>query len=364
MNYPSPRVPDQDAAAHERPDRPNQWILDLGLEVHSGRRPWLRPLVAAAMTLVPPVLLRTIGDLDRGETPPDPDLVAVTDRLTGLATVLALILAAVLVVASVAYWVLCRYAHGVWKSLPEDERETLVRERVEGLRRAIVALGGEDPDVLPIRQADLENLSDRHRHLLEDLQACSEQAASHICTGARARTDDLVMAGMLHRALSKDTIVHPPHSATSSTDPRVLALTELDQELHATASSIRESLESGRCTCGDQTHDRLIGAGDRAHALLHGLDPNAPAVELRPRWVTSLIWAGVVIAIAALPIGLLTTFPSVVISALGLSVTVAGLVGEITHRGAARTPLDRLRHRVFIIAWVVIVVAAAATLLA
>ena len=127
MNYPSPRVPDQDAAALERPDRPNQWILDLGLGVHSGRRPWLRPLVAAAMTLVLPVLLRTIGDLDRGETPPDPDVVAITDRLTGLATVLAFILAGVLVVASVAYWVLCRYAHGVWKSLPEDERETRSR---------------------------------------------------------------------------------------------------------------------------------------------------------------------------------------------------------------------------------------------
>ena len=367
MNDPQ-KTPHSEATSREPTDRPAQWILDLGLEIEAGRRPWLRPLAAAVLVLGMPVILQTIGGLEHGEPAPDPDLAALTDRLTSLATVLAVVLAGVFVVSSVGYWFLCRYARAAWRSLPEDERDAIRRERVEQLRRAIVALGGDDPDELTIRGEDLEDLSDRHRHLLEDLRACSRRSAGPICAGARARTDDLVMAGRLHRALSKDTIVRPPHAANAATDPRVLALVELDEEIQAEAKAIRESLDRGRCNCDQGPHERRVCAGDRAHARLHGLDPEDPKAQSsatpRPRWVGRLIWTGVAIAIAALPIGLLTEIPSVTISALGMTATGAGFLVENHRAGSARTPTDRLRRRLFVIAWLVIVAAAATALLA
>jgi hypothetical protein len=368
MNNPSQKVPHQEAGSREGSDRPDPWVLDLGLAVESGGRPWLRTLAGAPLMLGAVFLVRILTDVEPSGAERDPDPVAVVDRVTGLVTVLSFVFAGIFLVAGVGYWFVCRYAYRVWRSLPEEEREALRRERIEALRKAIVALGGDDPDALPIRPEDLEGLSDRHRHLLEDLRARSERATSSICAGARARTDDLVMAGLLHRALSKDTIVRPPHAATSATDPRVLALGELDQELQAEAAAIGESLESGRCNCGQDTHDRLIQAGDRAHALLHGLtlddqpDPANGAPLTRPRWVARAIWAGVAITIAALPIGLLTPIPSVVISALGISVTGVGYVAATRHTKAA--PLDRLRFGLIFVAWIGLVIAAAATLLA
>jgi len=367
MNNPSQMVPHQEAGSRERSDRPDPWVLDLGLEVESGGRPWLRTLAGAPLMLGAVFLVRILTDVEPTGAERDPDLVAVFDRLNGLVTVLSWVLAGIFLVAGITYWFVCRYAYGVWRSLPEEEREALGRERIEALCKAIVALGGDDPDVLPIRREDLEGLSDRHRRLLEDLRAQSERAASPICAGARARAEDLVMAGLLHRALSKDTIARPPHAATTATDPRVLALAELDQELQAAAAAMGESLESGACNCGQDTHDRLIQAGDRAHALLHGLSLEARAettthpARTRPRWVPLAVWAGVAVATIALPIGLLTPIPSVAISALGLSVTGVGLVAE-TRPGAA--PLGRLRLRLFFITWLALVTAAAATLLA
>lgn len=367
MNDPQ-KTPHSEATSRGPTDRPAQWILDLGLEIEAGRRPWLRPLVAAVLVLGLPVILRTIGGLEHGEPARDPDLVAFTDRLTSLATVLAVVLAGVFVVSSVGYWFLCRYAHAAWRSLPEDERDAVRRERVEQLRRAIVALGGDDPDELTIRAEDLEDLSGRHRHLLEDLRACSRRAAEPICAGARARTDDLVMAGRLHRALSKDTIVRPPDAVNGATDPRVLALVELDEEIQAEATAIRESLETGRCNCDQGTHERLVRAGDRAHARLHGLDPEDPNVQgsasQRPRWVGRLIWTGVAITIAALPIGLLTEIPSVVISVLGMTATGAGFLAANHQAGADATPSDRLLRRLVVIAWLAGVTLATVALLA
>jgi hypothetical protein len=70
---------------------------------------------------------------------------------------------------------------------------------------------------------------------------------------------------------------------------------------------------------------------------------------------------GVAISIAALPIGLLTPIPSVIISALGLTVTGAGFLADA---GRAATPADKLRRRLFVIAWLVVVAAAVAALLA
>lgn len=272
MNNPPRNTPRDEPTPHESSDRPAPWVLDLGLEVASGRRPWLQPLAGAALLFGTPFLIKMIGGADLAAAEKAPELAAFIDQLTGFVTAFSWVLAGISLVLGVGYWFICRHAYAAWCSLPEEEREELARQRVEALSRALARLGGIDPAGLPITSEDLEQLGDRHRLLLEDLRVRSSQTATQICAGARARTDDLVMAGRLHRALSKDTIVRPPHAASSATDPRVLALVELDTEIQAEAAAIGESLDTGHCNCDQDTHERLIRAGDLAHARLHGPD--------------------------------------------------------------------------------------------
>ena len=80
----------------------------------------------------------------------------------------------------------------------------------------------------------------------------------------------MVLAGRVHRELSKDTLVRPPHAAGGATDARVLALNELDQALHAAAATTNEPITSGGCCCDDESYAGLISAMQEAHALLHG----------------------------------------------------------------------------------------------
>lgn len=51
MNNPSKKIPLQDGASRERPARPDQWLLDLGLEVEAVRWPWLGGLACARLML-------------------------------------------------------------------------------------------------------------------------------------------------------------------------------------------------------------------------------------------------------------------------------------------------------------------------
>ncbi|WP_300643638.1 hypothetical protein [Nocardioides sp.] len=293
------------------------------------------------------------------------ELAAITERLNGVVAVVMWVLAGVSLAVGVGYWFVCRRAHRAWRSLPEHEREELTRKRIDRLNQALVALGGIAPDALPIRLEDLDGLNDRHRRLLEGLRAKAEKTTSPICGGARARTEDLVMAGRLHRALSNDTIVRPPHTASAATDPRVLALVELDDEIQAAAAAIGEALEAGRCNCDQDTHRRLIRAGDRAHAVLHGLDPETPELTRpRPRWIGRLTWTGVALCIAALPIGLLTAVPSVLISAAGMTVAGVGFIAASWHNPGNPHPISALRRGLFVAVWIAVLAAAALALLA
>ena len=277
MNNPPRNTPRDEPTPHESSDRPAPWVLDLGLEVASGRRPWLQPLAGAALLFGTPFLIKMIGGADLAAAEKAPELAAFIDQLTGFVTAFSWVLAGISLVLGVGYWFICRHAYAAWCSLPEEEREELARQRVEALSRALARLGGIDPAGLPITSEDLEQLGDRHRLLLEDLRVRSSQTATQICAGARARTDDLVMAGRLHRALSKDTIVRPPHAASSATDPRVLALVELDTEIQAEAAAIGESLDTGHCNCNQDTHERLIRAGAR-RAFAENLDDEARSI--------------------------------------------------------------------------------------
>lgn len=347
------------SAAHED-RRPDAWLLELGLEIETGGRPWLWPLLGAPMILAPIYLLRSGASSEGSSAAKDPELPALVDQVSSVATVVGYVAAGLCLVGGIAYWILCRHAHALWLALPQEERDAMVRDRIDGLRRVITALGGEDPTQLPIRAAELEKLNDRHRGLLKDLQGRSKQASTPACSGARGRTDDLVMAGLLYRALSNDTVVRPPHAANAVTDPRVVALAELDEGIRAEAAALGECVDSGRCNCNEVTHDRLVRAGDRAHALLHGLDPadaeqaaQAAGVAPGPRWIPAFTWAGVVVSIAAFPLGLLTPVPVVVISAIGLTLAGVGLFGQARH-----TTVDPVRIRLLFIVWVAVVVAA------
>lgn len=365
MDHPPQNTPHREPTSRGSADRPAPWLLDLGLEVASGRRPWLRTLAGVPIMLATTLPFSMLEDENAATADRSPELAAVFENLLRGLTVLSWVLAGVFLVGGIGYWVVCRHAHAVWRSLPEHEREELTRKRIEVLNQALATLGGITPDALPIRTEDLDDLSDRHRHLLEDLQAKAEKTTAPICAGARARTDDLVMAGRLHRALSKDTIVRPPHAASSATDPRVLSLVDLEEEIQAEAAAIGESLVAGRCNCDRDTHARLVRAGDRAHARLHGLDPEAPSARRsRPAWVSRTIWTGVAIAVAALPIGLLTAVPSVVVSAIGLSVAGVGFIAADWRNPGETGPISTLRRGLFVLAWIAVVAAAAAALLA
>ncbi len=365
MNHPPHNTPQREATSRGSADRPAPWLLDLGLDVASGRRPWLSPVAFALFMGTGPFLIRwlTQGAPTSADAPAE--LAAITERLNGVVAVVMWVLAGVSLAVGVGYWFVCRRAHRAWRSLPEHEREELTRKRIDRLNQALVALGGIAPDALPIRLEDLDGLNDRHRRLLEGLRAKAEKTTSPICGGARARTEDLVMAGRLHRALSNDTIVRPPHTASAATDPRVLALVELDDEIQAAAAAIGEALEAGRCNCDQDTHRRLIRAGDRAHAVLHGLDPETPELTRpRPRWIGRLTWTGVALCIAALPIGLLTAVPSVLISAAGMTVAGVGFIAASWHNPGNPHPISALRRGLFVAVWIAVLAAAALALLA
>jgi len=170
-----------------RADRPPRWVLDLGLDVESGHRPWLHTLAGAPLALGALLLVRLLTDMQPpGAQQRDPDLTGVAEKLSGILSVLSGVLAGIFLVAGIVYRVVGRYAYGVWRSLPEEERQDLARERLEALRTAIVALGGEDPESLGISEEDLEDLSDRHRALASPGSGRGlARAAVRNCAGRR-----------------------------------------------------------------------------------------------------------------------------------------------------------------------------------
>lgn len=365
MNDPPHEAPQREATSRESADRPAPWLLDLSLEVASGRRPWLSPLAFALFMGTGPFLITWLTEGVSTSTGTPAELAVITERLNGMVAVVMWVLAGISLAVGVSYWFVCRRAHSAWRLLPEHEREELARERIDRLRRALVALGGIASDALPIRSEDFDGLNDRHRRLLEDLQAKAEKTTSPICAGARARTDDLVMAGLLHRALAKEHHRAAAARREQRDGPARRRPGRTRPGDPGRSRSDWESLAAGRCNCDGDTHRRLARAGDRAHARFHGLDPEAPSAGLpRPRWVSRVIWAGVAIAFAALPVGLLTAVPSVVVSAAGLSVAGIGFIAANWRSPGESGPISTLRRGLFVVVWIVVAAAALAALLA
>ena len=81
MNNPPRNTPRDEPTPHESSDRPAPWVLDLGLEVASGRRPWLQPLAGAALLFGTPFLIKMIGGADLAAAENAPELAAFIDGL-------------------------------------------------------------------------------------------------------------------------------------------------------------------------------------------------------------------------------------------------------------------------------------------
>ena len=80
MNNPPRNTPRDEPTPHESSDRPAPWVLDLGLEVASGRRPWLQPLAGAALLFGTPFLIKMIGGADLAAAEKAPELAAFIDQ--------------------------------------------------------------------------------------------------------------------------------------------------------------------------------------------------------------------------------------------------------------------------------------------
>jgi hypothetical protein len=247
-----------------RADRPPRWVLDLGLDVESGHRPWLHTLAGAPLMLGALLMVRLLTDMQpAGAQEREPDVTGVAEKLSGILSVLSWVLAGFFLVAGIVYWVVGRYAYGVWRSLAEEERRDLARERLEALRTAIVALGGDDPGSLGISDEDLADLSDRHRALVTRLRDEVEASPAPVHAAARACAGDLVSAARIHRM-----VVHPPQSPSSATDPRVQPLQQLDEEIAALAASLIDQVQTGECTCATRDPEALVELAMRARSLI------------------------------------------------------------------------------------------------
>ena len=95
MNNPPRNTPRDEPTPHESSDRPAPWVLDLGLEVASGRRPWLQPLAGASLLFGTPFLIKMIGGADRAAAEKAPELAAFIDQLPGFVTAFSWVLAGI-----------------------------------------------------------------------------------------------------------------------------------------------------------------------------------------------------------------------------------------------------------------------------
>jgi hypothetical protein len=95
-----------------------------------------------------------------------------------------------------------------------------------------------------------------------------EASPAPLRAAARADAGDLVAAARIHRMVSADTIVHPPQSAPSATDPRVQPLHQLDEEIAAQAASLIDQVQTGECTCATRDPEALVDLATRARSLI------------------------------------------------------------------------------------------------
>ena len=103
-----------------------QWLLDLGLTVDTGRRPWLLMILAGPLMVLAVIFFPAVVDLAGSRAGP-PGLERVVDAFLAATIVIAFI---VFLLGIVCYFV-CLYAHEAWLSLPVEERLEMARAHLE-----------------------------------------------------------------------------------------------------------------------------------------------------------------------------------------------------------------------------------------
>jgi hypothetical protein len=236
----------------ETKERPAQWVLELGMRVCGGARPWLPPLVAGTVGLTSWLLL---GRLLQSGLWADPKTSSQLDRAV---TVLYLAVTCAILLAGIGYKAVAMHAHRMWHTaLTDEERCELVTEYSQRLSKLLAAL---DPRAskLDFTADDLEGLSTTHREELQSLVSAAAAAAQDgFCATVQYESRVLVEAAHIHRELSLHSIVRAETAVP-------LALVELDDEITTAAKELRASVETGECVCSRPTVDRLIDACVRA----------------------------------------------------------------------------------------------------
>lgn len=238
----------------ETRDRPAQWVLELGMRVCGGARPWLPPLTGGSLGLCSWLLLSWLTSTGLWADP------ATTGRGDDLVTVVFTVATSGMVTVGIVYLLVGMRAHRTWHTaLTEDERRDMLTEYSRRLYSFLEAL---DPRTskLDFTRDDLEDLSISHRQQLGSLiAAAAEVDEPGFCSTVRHESWLLLEAARLHRKLSLESIVRAETAV-----PLVLA--ELDEEITKTADYLLGAVESGECACGrEHTQlNRLIDVCGRA----------------------------------------------------------------------------------------------------
>lgn len=237
----------------ETKDRPAQWVLELGMRVCGGARPWRPPLVGGSLGLASWLLL---GRLMSSGMWADP---AKTSRFDDLVTQLFLGMTGAMILAGGGYMAVAMRAHRTWHTaLTDEERREVGTAYSQRLYKVLEAL---DPRAskLDFTPGDLEGLSTSHREQLQSLATAAAGAGKEgFCATVRHESRLLVEAARLHRQLSLDSIVRVETAVP-------LVLVELDGEIAKATDELRAAVESGECVCSRPlASNRLIDVCLRA----------------------------------------------------------------------------------------------------
>lgn len=236
----------------ETKERSEQWVLELGMRVCGGARPWRLPLVLGTIGLISWLVFSQLTSTGFWADP------AQTTHLEELAAQLVVVTMCAPLVVLLAYRATARRAHRTWHTLTDEERREMLAEYSERLGRALEEL---DPraTTLDLAAGDLEGLSPTHRQQLQSLvDAAAAVGKDGFCATVRHDARVLLEAARVHRELSLDTIVRAETAVP-------LVLVELDGEIAKTTDELRNAVETGECVCSrPQASNRLTDVCLRA----------------------------------------------------------------------------------------------------
>jgi hypothetical protein len=125
-----------------------QWLLDLGMRIAGGGRPWMSASVTGAAAILFALFLlpavKGLAARSRDDEAANPELL---EQLTSVAQGAVLVVGIVAMLYAAVLLLLEPFSLGAWMSLPEAERERRVQARIDRIDRALERLGYAAPDV-------------------------------------------------------------------------------------------------------------------------------------------------------------------------------------------------------------------------